>query len=90
MHVETMFRKKFRIKNVGLAAEFLNIWICQCPARITIDQEQYTHAILDKYFMYVGICNYAEYYLCLNMYIAMLFSHLTNTLHVSPISQTLR
>ena len=44
MHVQTMYHKKFRIKEKGLAAEFLNIRIFQCQCRITIDQEQYIRA----------------------------------------------
>ena len=92
MHVKTMFHKKYRIEHMGLAAEFLNIRISQCPSLITIDQEHYIRSI----GMYIGIiyiryCNIMlMYHLCLNTYIAMLCPHLTNTLHLSLISHSLR
>ena len=48
MHVMTMFHKKFKIQ---YKAKFLNIWISLCPGRITINQELYIRAILDKYYV---------------------------------------
>ena len=37
--VTNLFHKKFKIKDMGLADEFLNIWITQRPGSIRIDQE---------------------------------------------------
>ena len=45
---------------MGLAAEFLNNRIFQCPGRITVDQEQYIRAILVMYHKYICIHNYAN------------------------------
>ena len=58
--VKSHFYKKFKIKDMGLADEFLNIWITQRPGRISIDQELYTRALLAKYSTYIGTCNYAD------------------------------
>lgn len=42
------FHVENRIKDMGVAKEFLSIGVRQCPAYITIDQEQYIRPVLDK------------------------------------------
>ena len=58
--VKTYFHKKFKIKDMGLADEFLNIRIAQRPGRISIDQELYIRALLAKYPTYIGARTYAD------------------------------
>ena len=59
-HVTSLFSQKFRIKDMGLAEEFLNIRIQQRPGSITIDQEQYVLTVVDKFRNYIGTRNYAD------------------------------
>ena len=51
---------KFKIKDMGLADEFLNLRITQRPGRISIDQELNRRALLAKYPTYIGTRNYAD------------------------------
>lgn len=59
-HVKSLFSKQYRIKDMGLAEEFLNIRITQRPGEITIDQEPYVRTLLEKYRPHVGKRNYAD------------------------------
>ena len=52
--VKSHFHKKFKIKDIDLAAEFLNIRITQRPGSISIHQELYIRALLAKYPTYIG------------------------------------
>jgi hypothetical protein len=58
--VKSSFSKKFKIKDMGLAEEFLNIRITQSSAGITIDQGPYVQTLLEKYKVYIGSRNYAD------------------------------
>lgn len=55
--VKSLFHKKFKIKDMGLAKEFLNIRIQQRPGHISIDQAHYTRSLLEKYRAYIGVRN---------------------------------
>jgi len=59
-HVKGLFSNKFKITDMGLAQEFLNIRITQEPGKIILDQEQYVRSLLDKYKSYIGSRNYAD------------------------------
>ena len=58
--VKSSFTQRFNCKDMGLAEEFLNIRIKQEPGRITLDQEPYVRALLQKYQPYIGNRNYAD------------------------------
>ena len=58
--VKSHIHKKFKIKDMGLADEFLKIRITQRPGSISIDQELYIRALLAKYPTYIGTRNYAD------------------------------
>jgi len=58
--IKNLFHEKFKIKDMGLATEFLNIRIRQRPGHISIDQEPYIRSLLDKYRVYIGTRNYAD------------------------------
>ena len=53
-HVKSLFKQRFKVKDMGLAEEFLSIRIRQKPGDISIDQELYVNELLDKYSVYVG------------------------------------
>jgi hypothetical protein len=57
-HVKSLFSKQYRIKDMGLAEEFLNIRITQRPGEITINQEPYVRTLLEKYRPHVEKRNY--------------------------------
>jgi hypothetical protein len=60
IHVKNLFSRKFKVTDMGLAQEFLNIRITQESHRIIIDQELYVHSLLTKYHSYIGSRNYAD------------------------------
>ena len=60
IHVKSLFSKKFKVTDMGLAQEFLNICMTQEPHRIIIDQELYVNSLLTKYHSYIGSRNYAD------------------------------
>jgi hypothetical protein len=60
IYVKYLFNRQFKIKDMGLAAEFLNICITQSSNRIVIDQEIYVRSLLSKYHQYIGTRNYAD------------------------------
>jgi hypothetical protein len=60
IHVNNLFSRKFKVTDMSLGQEFLNIRITQESHRIIIDQELYVHSLLTKYHSYFGSRNYAD------------------------------
>lgn len=59
-YVKSLINRQFKIKDIGLRAELLNIRITQSSKRITSEQELYIRSLLFKCHHYIGSRNYAD------------------------------